>query len=145
MSKKYNEKGEELFDNTPVAIPVKFSRPPTRFEEFAQYIRTASVIAQASGYESIEEAEDFDIPDDPDTMPNAPWELHYDTVLGKEITKAEFNHLEASRQAFTKKHGTDKPWWQRLRQKAARSRANEPNPKTPSELAPKEPPVGSKT
>lgn len=64
---------EEFLDPTPVAIPVRFTRPPTRFEEIRAAIQQASRLASEEGFETLEEANDFNIGDD--FEPDSPYEF----------------------------------------------------------------------
>ena len=74
----YNEKGEEVLDPTPVNVPINWSRPVPLAERIRQMIRNeASLIAQAQGAESFEEADDFDVEDDT-IDPRSPWEENFD-------------------------------------------------------------------
>lgn len=58
---KYDEFGRELPDATPVELPVGFVRPPTLQEEIMRLIRNEmSQQAAEQGYETFEEADDFD-------------------------------------------------------------------------------------
>lgn len=71
---RYDEQGRELPDPTPVEIPVGFSRPESLQDQIKRLIRTElSMDAQAGGFESFEEADDFDVGDDFD--PSSPHEL----------------------------------------------------------------------
>lgn len=77
---KYDDQGRELPDQTPVARPVNFRPPPSMQELIRQYVRTElSRQADLAGDETFEEADDFDIPDDPPD-PSSPWELNFDQV-----------------------------------------------------------------
>lgn len=71
-----NELGQEVLDNTPLSIPVPFTRP----EPIHQRIRRMILLAQreaGEGYETEEEANDFDVPDDPNPDPTSPWEENF--------------------------------------------------------------------
>lgn len=71
-----NESGQEVLDPTPISIPVPFTRP----EPLHQRIRRMILLAQreaGEGYETEEEANDFDVPDDPNPDPTSPWEEHF--------------------------------------------------------------------
>lgn len=59
----YNDRGEELPDKTPVAVPLDFKRPPDIHSLIAQYVRSEAFRqkAEAAGAESFEEANDFDL------------------------------------------------------------------------------------
>lgn len=63
----YNDRGEELPDDTPIELPVKFKRPPSLQEQIQQMVRRElSEVAQSQGFESFEESDDFEVDDDND-------------------------------------------------------------------------------
>lgn len=68
------EGGMEVGDPTPVAIPVRFLRTENIYDEVTRVVRQElSLQAQAQGFESFEEADDFDVGDDYD--PSSAYEL----------------------------------------------------------------------
>lgn len=82
-------KGREMPDAKPMEIPVGFKRPETLAEQVQRLVRTQlSQEAAQSGLETFEEANDFDIADDP-IEPGTPYEEEFDPVLGRGITPAE--------------------------------------------------------
>jgi len=75
---RYDEFGRELPDTTPVARPAGFRPPPTLTEQIRRMVRgELSQQAAAAGQETFEEADDFDVDDDPPD-PTTPWELTFD-------------------------------------------------------------------
>lgn len=90
----FDSMGREIPDPTPVEIPVGFHRPPSLREQFARFMREElSARAVDAGMESFEEADDFDVPDDPPD-PASPWELNFDqmstpTRSGEPVGKSE--------------------------------------------------------
>lgn len=75
-----DEQGLEKLDPTPMEIPLNMRRPETSDERIRRIItHSLSVRAQEMGHESFEEADDFDIPDDP-VDPNTPWEKDFDAA-----------------------------------------------------------------
>lgn len=69
-----NERGHEVPDQTPVAVPLGWKRPETLQETVRRLIRGAmSDQASAVGQESFEEADDFEVGDDYD--PRSPFEI----------------------------------------------------------------------
>lgn len=76
-------------DPTPVAIPAGFRRPPTLAEQVARLVRSERFNQQAreAGFETFEEADDFDVGDDID--PATPYEPYFDPALGREVTPAD--------------------------------------------------------
>lgn len=82
MTKAQRKKGAmEYFDDTPVAIPVRFTRQQTLTEQIRNLIRSEAIRAEAleAGFESFEDADDFDVGDDYD--PRSPHELSLDQEL----------------------------------------------------------------
>lgn len=70
-----DEKGHEILDDTPVAIPAKFMRQPTLTDQVRALIHETSHRAAEKGMETLEEANDFDIPDEYD-----PASIHEESV-----------------------------------------------------------------
>lgn len=72
MNPKLNERGQEVLDPTPMAIPVGFERPLTLQEQIRRLMRVEYDRMRAvSGddLETPEEADDFDVGDDYDIDP----------------------------------------------------------------------------
>lgn len=69
-----NERGHEVPDPEPVAVPVRFQAPESLEDRIKRIIRAdLSARAQAQGFETFEEADDFEVGDDYD--PRSPHEL----------------------------------------------------------------------
>ncbi len=91
---KLDENGHEIPDSRPLAVPVGFERPETLAEQVQRLVRGGlSRAAEADGFESFEDAEDFDIDDEPDD-PSTIYETHFDPILGREVTADEFRRNE---------------------------------------------------
>lgn len=77
---KLNDRGEEKLDPTPMAIPVGFERPLTMEQQVARLMRAQYEmqvkVRDMTGVETPEEADDFDIEDDPIDM-TTPYEEHF--------------------------------------------------------------------
>lgn len=91
MTRKFKAKNAtEKLDTTPVAVPLGFNRPPTLHETIQRILRTERFRQSLNGEETFEEADDFDIPDDP-IDPSTPWEIPADAehqdVRGWELDK----------------------------------------------------------
>lgn len=66
----------EPVDSRPMALPVGYNRPPTLSETVAKLVKGAlSQRAAMEGRETFEEANDFDIDDDP-ALPETPAEIN---------------------------------------------------------------------
>lgn len=64
---QFNHKGHEILDKTPVAQPLGFKRPlPVADLVRKMVVRELSRAATKSGMESFQEADDFDVDDDPE-------------------------------------------------------------------------------
>lgn len=114
---KYNERGEEIPDTTPVEIPVGFGAPETTEEMIRRMIHgVLSDDARSRGAETFEEANDFDIPDEE-------WEdlttQHEILSMGEEFPDAE--------EAQAEPVGED--------EKGGRGKAGAPGPGVPGETA----------
>lgn len=84
---KYNDKGEEIPDDTPVEMPLGFTRPLTIEERIARAIRGhISQMAADEGFETFEEANDF-TEEGEDEMPVSEHELN------AEIDEDTMSHL----------------------------------------------------
>lgn len=86
MKAKLDDNGHELPDPTPLTLPSGFKRPETLEAQIQRLVRGAiSRQAAESGYETFEDADDFDIPDDTDD-PFTPYEMEFDPILGREVS-----------------------------------------------------------
>lgn len=57
---KYNLKGEEIPDQTPIELPIGHKVPETLEQMIARMVRIHSVAAIKEGLESFEDADDFE-------------------------------------------------------------------------------------
>lgn len=104
---KLNDKGHEILDNTPVAIPVGWKRPESLQEQMRRMIRTElSQAAANEGFETFEESEDFDVEDDaPD--PQSQWEIQYEPNEPNPASEPDRGHPGGSEESG--KDGSGKP------------------------------------
>lgn len=85
-----DDRGREIPDPTPIAMPVRTKRPLPLADQVARLVRSDLWNqALADDAETFAEADDFDVDDDFD--PNTPYEVEFDPVLGKEIAPADFS------------------------------------------------------
>ena len=75
---RLDELGRELLDPTPMAPPIGYKRQPSLVEQIRKMVRDERLAADlaASGVETFEEADDFDVQDDYD--PKSPFEYNFD-------------------------------------------------------------------
>lgn len=96
---RLDEKGREIPQPGGPVIPVGFRRPETLQEQIQRLIRfSMSRQAVEAGMESFEDADDFDV-DDGDSMPDTPYEVDFDPILGRDVSKRELerHNKEVSR------------------------------------------------
>lgn len=92
-----NEKGQEIPDRTPVAIPVRFRGARDSLQEQIRRAVREEIsrgVAQAGG-ESFEEADDFDVDDDPEIK--SPYEVDEDLPKWDEKQRRQEAVEEAER------------------------------------------------
>lgn len=62
---RFDERGREIPDNTPIEVPVQFRKPETIAEQVKRLVHSQlSIQAANAGRESFQEADDFDVDDD---------------------------------------------------------------------------------
>lgn len=90
---RLDDQGREIPDPTPLELPVGFKKQETVAQMVQRLVRRdLSEYAARHGHETFDEAEDFEIDDDPD--PFTPYETEFDPVLGRELTPADFQDPE---------------------------------------------------
>lgn len=97
-----NEKGHEVLDPTPMTLPIGATRPESLQDQIARMVRSAFMLQrQAEGFESPDEADDFNVEDDEGDF-SSPWELSADQEAGAlELLKAEAKGVIAPVQSQT--------------------------------------------
>ncbi len=81
----FDKWGREIPDPTPMSLPVGFKIPETLDEQIQRLVRNqVSRNADEKGFETFDEAEDFDVDDEID--PNSPFEMEFDPVLGRDVS-----------------------------------------------------------
>lgn len=62
---RLDKDGNEILDPTPVALPVRFQRPPSLVDDVRRLVaQEMSRVAMDQDFDSFEDADDFDIDDD---------------------------------------------------------------------------------
>lgn len=92
QSKGLHPDGTPVLDPTPLAPPIGYKKQPSMVEivrDMVQRERLAQE-AEAAGYETFDESEDFDIGDDFELMPS-PWVNEFDPPLAEvaKVVEAE--------------------------------------------------------
>lgn len=80
--KKLTKTGKEILNRTPIAIPLGFSRPKSITEQIAEFVTNQKTQEQldAAGFETFEDAEDFEIGDDYESLPESKYEADFDNI-----------------------------------------------------------------
>lgn len=93
---KYNEKGQEIPDPTPVSIPLGYGHPESLESIIARMVGVQiSKQAAAKGYETFEEADDFDVQD----QDIDPLSVHEMTSMEEEVPRDRFGKANVKKQA----------------------------------------------
>lgn len=96
---KYNDKGQEIMDPTPMSIPVNFKRPEPLGDMIRRLVRKQiSEAAVAKGMESFDDADDFNIPDDP-VDPLSPYEDEFEGDNKPAINEPKVNLIKLKKKA----------------------------------------------
>lgn len=83
-----NQFGREVFDQTPKEFPIKFERPtPLHIRLREQILRVYNEMSTSKEMDTPEEADDFDMPDDPELW-NSPYEGDFDHLDDKKFSAA---------------------------------------------------------
>lgn len=114
----------EKIDQTKLAQPVSFDTPSHQDNMRRMITEVLSLKAQENGYETFQEADDFNVDDDFD--PQSPWEMVFDPGLKRDITRAEHQELNRFRSELDAK---PKSWWQRFRKKDSKSEGDSTAPR----------------
>lgn len=99
--KGLNKDGTPVLDPTPMAPPIGYKKTPSMVEIVRDMVRGERLRQEAleSGHETFEEAEDFDVGDEPDQL-RSPYENDFDPPLtelvkaGSEVQKERQKQLE---------------------------------------------------
>lgn len=93
---KYNEKGQEIPDPTPVSIPLGYGHPESLESIIARMVGVQiSKQAAARGFETFEEADDFDVNDEEVD----PLSSHEMTSMEEEVPRDRFGKANVKKQA----------------------------------------------
>lgn len=76
---KYNEFHEQIPDRTPIELPLGYNKPEPLQDMIRRMVRVESDLASRQGFDSLEEADDFECGDEFDSV-----ESRYQTILMQE-------------------------------------------------------------
>lgn len=80
--------GKEFLDPTPMAPPLGYKQQPSMVDHIRNMIRSEKLRQEAldAGYETFEEADDFDVGDDID--PHSPYEVDFEPEGVRQVREA---------------------------------------------------------
>lgn len=87
--------GREILDQTPVALPIHYDRPEPIHQRIRRMILQATM-DQQEGQETLEDANDFEIPDDPSSFDTGYTEPDLDPTAQPAFTDAEIAAARAA-------------------------------------------------
>lgn len=130
--KKYDNDGREICDPKPLSRTVKLKQE-TIEEKIMRLVRERDIqfALHSQGVETFDEADDFDIPDDP-VDPSTPYETVFEPSLGKEVTRAEAQFLNQQRSAFIEEKPAPKVERKAVEDRTEMLSSNAVNQSTPS-------------
>lgn len=107
MKAELDSNGHEVGDPLPVAMPLGMKEPETLAHKIQRMVKShISAAADAAGYETFEEGDDFNVDDDMD--PDSPFELEFDPILGREVSAQMMaEHADKYRAEYLKKAADD--------------------------------------
>lgn len=93
----FDEFGRELPDPTPMEVPVSYCQGPTLKETIQRMMHHEMLRqrADAEGFDSFEEGDDFEIEDDP-LDPHTPYEAYFDPPVEKPLTRRDGSDIGVS-------------------------------------------------
>lgn len=106
----HDARGYEIPDDTPIAPPVGYKAQASLAEQIRAMVRSErlAIEAERAGYETFEEADDFDVGDDYD--PSSPYEEVFDPTPAKELkNRKEKAEKEEKEKADKQKQSSNPP------------------------------------
>lgn len=93
--------GTPVLDPTPLAPPIGYTKHPSMVEIIRNMVQSERLAAEAAaaGAETFEEADDFDIGDEPELL-HSQWENDFDPPLVELLEAGRQVQLERERQAL---------------------------------------------
>lgn len=82
-----DENGREILDQTPVSLPIHYDRPEPLHLRIRRMILEATAAQKGDDVETIDDANDFLIPDDPSSYDTSYTEPDYDPSLAQPQAK----------------------------------------------------------
>jgi len=86
-SEKLDARGSEILDSTPMEPPLGYRKQPSMFDVMRKLIADREFELSQAGFETPEEADDFDVQDDFD--PSSPYEHNFDPPASPDTSSPE--------------------------------------------------------
>lgn len=89
-----DERGWEQLDPTPISKPLRFKRQGSTLDEIRRALKIVHEEAEAAGYETLEESEDFNVGDDFDPAHDVPTRYEHE---GDEAVEEAWREIRLER------------------------------------------------
>lgn len=102
LKARLDERGHEVVSNVPMQPPLGYKKEPSVTDRIRDMVRSEMLRkeVEAAGLETMEEADDFDIPDDP-IDPSTPFEENFDPPPPPPLKLTEEEWEERERKRYT--------------------------------------------
>ena len=125
-----DEFGREILDQTPVALPIHYDRPEPIHQRVRRLVLEALAAQTGKDVETLEDANDFEIPDDPSSFDTEYTEPDLDPPPAFQYTPEEIAAAKAAVEALRASKTTSEPSPASPEPSAPPSGSNEPASKT---------------
>lgn len=102
--KPLNDRGELVPDPRPMAPPIGYKKQPSMVDIIREQIRLAGLEAANAGFETFEEADDYDVGDED---PRSPYELEESLEVPASVLRARAAEAVAAEAASASKPPAD--------------------------------------
>lgn len=124
-----DEFGREILDQTPVALPIHYDRPEPIHQRVRRLVLEALAAQTGKDVETLEDANDFEIPDDPSSFDTEYTEPDLDPPPAFQYTPEEIAAAKAAVEALRASKTTPEPSTSPSVDPAPQPAPSEPSPK----------------
>lgn len=124
-----DEFGREILDQTPVSLPIHYDRPEPIHQRIRRMVLEAIAAQKGEDVETFEDANDFEIPDDPTSFDTEYTEPDLDPPPALQYTPEEIAAAKAAVEALRASKTTPEPSTSPSVDPAPQPAPSEPSPK----------------
>lgn len=124
-----DEFGREILDQTPVSLPIHYDRPEPIHLQIRRMVLEAMAAQTGKDVETLEDANDFEIPDDPSSFDTEYTEPDLDPPPALQYTPEEIAAAKAAVEALRASKTTPEPSTSPSVDPAPQPAPSEPSPK----------------